>query len=158
MIGAGVTLHEALMAADELCRQGKCVVCAAGAQELEPSPSGVLAWKLQVPLSLPHTPTCPADISIRIVDLFTIKPLDAATIISCAKATGGRIITVEDHYPEGEGVRSPGEQVGSGGRGLQLAQRGVTVESPKALQLLSLPACYPMEHLQSRVHPGGLGT
>jgi transketolase C-terminal domain/subunit len=33
--------------------------------------------------------------------LFTIKPLDIATIISNAKATGGRIITVEDHYPEG---------------------------------------------------------
>ncbi|KAM6143160.1 transketolase-like protein 1 [Erethizon dorsatum] len=62
IIGAGVTLHEALMAADELCRQ---------------------------------------DISVRIIDLFTIKPLDDTTIISSAKATGGRIITVEDHYPEG---------------------------------------------------------
>ena len=41
------------------------------------------------------------DISVRVIDLFTVKPLDAATIISNAKATGGRIITVEDHYPEG---------------------------------------------------------
>lgn len=47
-----------------------------------------------------------ADISVRIIDLFTIKPMDAATIISNAKATGGRIITVEDHYPEGAGFGS----------------------------------------------------
>ncbi|XP_048186466.1 transketolase-like protein 2 [Perognathus longimembris pacificus] len=62
VIGAGVTLHEALAAADDLFQQG---------------------------------------ISVRVIDLFTIKPLDAATIISNAKATGGRIITVEDHYREG---------------------------------------------------------
>ncbi|XP_069872099.1 transketolase-like protein 2 [Dipodomys merriami] len=62
VIGAGVTLHEALAAADDLFQQG---------------------------------------ISVRVIDLFTIKPLDAATIISNAKATGGRIITVEDHYLEG---------------------------------------------------------
>ncbi|EDL84992.1 rCG43880 [Rattus norvegicus] len=62
VIGAGVTLHEALVAADELSKE---------------------------------------DISIRVIDLFTIKPLDSATIISNAKATGGRIVTVEDHYLEG---------------------------------------------------------
>uniref|UniRef100_A0A8C6EBZ4 transketolase n=1 Tax=Moschus moschiferus TaxID=68415 RepID=A0A8C6EBZ4_MOSMO len=48
VIGAGVTLHEALAAADALSQQ---------------------------------------DISICVIDPFTIKPLDAATIISCAKAT-----------------------------------------------------------------------
>ncbi|XP_062940129.1 transketolase-like protein 1 isoform X2 [Cynocephalus volans] len=62
VIGAGVTLHEALAAADNLSKE---------------------------------------DIFIRVIDLFTIKPLDVATIITNAKATGGRIITVEDHYPEG---------------------------------------------------------
>jgi len=40
-------------------------------------------------------------IMIRVIDPFTIKPIDADTIIAAAKATGGRIITVEDHYPEG---------------------------------------------------------
>ncbi|XP_004478778.2 transketolase-like protein 2 [Dasypus novemcinctus] len=62
VIGAGVTLHEALAAAADLSKQG---------------------------------------ISVRVIDPFTIKPLDAATIISNAKATGGRVITVEDHYREG---------------------------------------------------------
>lgn len=37
------------------------------------------------------------------IDPFTIKPLDSKTIIDNAKATRGRIITVEDHYYEGEG-------------------------------------------------------
>lgn len=36
------------------------------------------------------------------IDPFTIKPLDASTILASARATGGRIITVEDHYKEGE--------------------------------------------------------
>ncbi|XP_040298745.1 transketolase-like protein 1 [Bufo bufo] len=62
VIGAGVTLHEALAAADELAKQ---------------------------------------DINIRVIDPFTIKPLDAATIISSGRATGGHVITVEDHYKEG---------------------------------------------------------
>ncbi|XP_005075247.3 transketolase-like protein 2 [Mesocricetus auratus] len=62
VIGAGITLHEALVAADRLSQEG---------------------------------------IFIRVIDPFTIKPLDAATILSSAKATGGRIITVEDHYREG---------------------------------------------------------
>lgn len=35
------------------------------------------------------------------IDPFTIKPLDAATILASARATGGQIITVEDHYKEG---------------------------------------------------------
>lgn len=35
------------------------------------------------------------------IDPFTIKPLDADTILASAKATGGHIITVEDHYKEG---------------------------------------------------------
>ncbi|XP_007955380.1 transketolase-like protein 1 [Orycteropus afer afer] len=62
VIGAGVTLHEALAAAAELAQE---------------------------------------DIPIRVIDLFTIKPLDAATVISSAIVTGGHVITVEDHYQEG---------------------------------------------------------
>ena len=63
VIGACVTLVEALKAADELAKAG---------------------------------------VNIRIIDPFTIKPIDAETIINSARKTGGRIITVEDHYSEGE--------------------------------------------------------
>ena len=41
-------------------------------------------------------------ITIRVVDPFTVKPIDQATLVECARATGGNVITVEDHYPEGE--------------------------------------------------------
>lgn len=40
--------------------------------------------------------------NIRVIDPFTIKPLDASTIVASARATGGKVITVEDHYKEGE--------------------------------------------------------
>jgi transketolase len=30
-----------------------------------------------------------------------VKPIDAATLHAAAKATQGRIVTVEDHWPEG---------------------------------------------------------
>ncbi|XP_029662177.1 transketolase-like protein 2 isoform X1 [Formica exsecta] len=62
LIGAGVTLHEAVKAADELAKVG---------------------------------------INARVIDPFTIKPIDAQTIIKNAKEVGGRIVTVEDHYPQG---------------------------------------------------------
>lgn len=39
-------------------------------------------------------------ISIRIIDLYSIKPLDVATLKRAARETKG-IITAEDHYPEG---------------------------------------------------------
>jgi transketolase len=40
-------------------------------------------------------------VSIRVVDLYSLQPIDAAALIRCAKATNGRVITVEDHYPGG---------------------------------------------------------
>ncbi len=41
------------------------------------------------------------DISARIIDLYSIKPLDAATLLEAAEVTDGRLVTVEDHWPEG---------------------------------------------------------
>ncbi|MGI8905025.1 MAG: transketolase [Candidatus Sumerlaeaceae bacterium] len=40
-------------------------------------------------------------IGVRILDLFTIKPIDQAALIQNASETGNRILTVEDHYLEG---------------------------------------------------------
>ena len=61
VVGAGVTLFEALKAADKLAEAG---------------------------------------INIRVMDPFTIKPLDITAIQDNAAACHGRVITVEDHYPE----------------------------------------------------------
>jgi transketolase len=38
---------------------------------------------------------------IRVIDLYCVKPLDVAAIAQNVKATGGRLVTVEDHYGEG---------------------------------------------------------
>jgi len=42
-----------------------------------------------------------AGIHVRIMDLFTIKPIDTEAVVKNAKACGGRVMVVEDHYPEG---------------------------------------------------------
>jgi transketolase len=62
VIGAGVTLFEALKAYDELKTQG---------------------------------------IDIRVIDLYSVQPVDAAALIRCARETNGHLITVEDHYAAG---------------------------------------------------------
>lgn len=61
IITAGITLHEALQAYEELAKQ---------------------------------------DIHVRIIDLYSIKPIDKKAINEAAAETKF-IITVEDHYPEG---------------------------------------------------------
>ncbi len=61
LIGAGITLHEAVKAADELKADG---------------------------------------INARVIDLYSLKPIDAETVRAAARETGA-IITVEDHWPEG---------------------------------------------------------
>jgi transketolase len=61
LIGAGVTLHEALKAADRLAEAG---------------------------------------IAARVIDLYSVKPVDDETLRQAAADTGA-IITVEDHWPEG---------------------------------------------------------
>ena len=61
IVGAGITLHEALKAADRLSSEG---------------------------------------IDARVIDLYSVKPVDAATLRAAAEETG-RILTVEDHWSEG---------------------------------------------------------
>jgi transketolase len=40
-------------------------------------------------------------IEARVIDLYSVKPADGATLRAAAEATGGKILTVEDHWPEG---------------------------------------------------------
>jgi transketolase len=61
IIGAGITLHEALKAADQLAGEG---------------------------------------INARVIDLYSVKPIDAETLKRAARDTGA-LITVEDHWAEG---------------------------------------------------------
>ena len=40
-------------------------------------------------------------ISVRLIDAYSIKPIDTGTLRTAAEATGGRVVAVEDHWPEG---------------------------------------------------------
>jgi transketolase len=39
--------------------------------------------------------------AIRVIDLYSVAPVDREGLIACGQATGGRIVTVEDHYAAG---------------------------------------------------------
>jgi transketolase len=62
VIGAGITVHEALKAYETLKGAG---------------------------------------IAVRVIDAYSVKPIDRATLHEAAKATGGRLVVVEDHWEEG---------------------------------------------------------
>ena len=40
-------------------------------------------------------------IKIRLIDLYSLKPIDSETLASAVRATGGRLVVAEDHWPEG---------------------------------------------------------
>lgn len=42
-----------------------------------------------------------AGINARVIDLYSIKPIDVDTLRRTCRETGGRIVVAEDHYPEG---------------------------------------------------------
>ena len=48
-----------------------------------------------------HNTLAAEGIAIRIIDLYSIKPIDAAALKAAAAETNNTLITVEDHYPEG---------------------------------------------------------
>jgi transketolase len=39
--------------------------------------------------------------TIRVIDAYSVQPVDRATLLAAARETGNRIVTVEDHYEAG---------------------------------------------------------
>jgi transketolase len=62
VVAAGITVHEALRAYDQLKSEG---------------------------------------IAIRVIDAYSVKPIDRETLLAAARATDGRLVVVEDHWPQG---------------------------------------------------------
>lgn len=78
-------------------------------------------------------------VNTRVFDPFCIKPLDVEGIIANAKACGGNIVVVEDHYPEGglgEAVSSA-VSMEAGIRVQRLAVTGLPRSGP-AMELMDL--------------------
>lgn len=48
-----------------------------------------------------HEALAQQDIPARVIDLFSVRPIDQAKLAEAANAVGGRVITVEDHYRRG---------------------------------------------------------
>lgn len=40
-------------------------------------------------------------INVRVVDLFSIKPIDVQTLSDCVKGTNNKLLVIEEHFPEG---------------------------------------------------------
>src|SRR5437870_2964972 len=40
-------------------------------------------------------------VKVRVIDLYSVKPIDATGLVRAVEATGGRFVVVEDHWPEG---------------------------------------------------------
>jgi transketolase len=62
VVAAGITVHEAIKAADALAKDG---------------------------------------VKIRLIDAYSVKPIDAQGVAKALRETGGRLVVVEDHWPEG---------------------------------------------------------
>ena len=48
-----------------------------------------------------HEELAAEGIGVRVVDAYSVQPIDRETLLGAARATGGRIVTVEDHYAAG---------------------------------------------------------
>ena len=65
-------------------------------------------------------------IPLRVIDAYSVQPVDRRTLVDAARRTGGRLITVEDHYPAGGLGDAVSEAVAADGIVVErLAVRGV---------------------------------
>lgn len=72
-----------------------------------------------------------AQLPVRVIDLYSVKPVDTAGLLESARAAGGIIVTVEDHYLQGGLGDAVQEAVGpSGVRVHRLAVREVPRSGP----------------------------
>jgi len=75
------------------------------------------------------------NINIRVLDIFSVKPIDAQGIAENAKAVGGRVITVEDHYPEGGIGEAVASVLPANSNHVALAVREIPRSGPPTLLL-----------------------
>ncbi|RPJ75115.1 MAG: transketolase, partial [Acidobacteria bacterium] len=69
-----------------------------------------------------------AGIAIRVIDLYSIQPIDGAALRQAAAETNGRLITVEDHYAGG-GI---GDAVAAATTGVASVQKLAVREIPRS--------------------------
>ncbi len=67
---------------------------------------------------------------IRVIDAYSVKPIDGVGLLNAAKDTGGRIVVVEDHYVEGGLGDAVLNAVGNRARVVKLAIREIPRSGP----------------------------
>src|SRR3989442_1386017 len=78
-----------------------------------------------------HAELAKTGVAVRVIDLFCVKPVDAAALLEAARACDNRILTVEDHYPEGGIGDAVMEAVGTAGVAVhRLAVREIPRSGP----------------------------
>jgi transketolase len=101
-----------IYAADEVFEVGGCKVLRQGANDV----ATVVAAGVTVYEALKaHDELQKTGIGIRVIDLYSVQPLDRATLLSSARLTQNRIVTVEDHYAAGGIGDAVAEAVGPAG-------------------------------------------
>ena len=66
-------------------------------------------------------------ITARVIDCYSVKPIDAGTLAAAAEVTSGRIVVAEDHHPEGGlGSAVADALLAAGQRNLQLTRLAVS--------------------------------
>jgi transketolase len=66
------------------------------------------------------------DLPIRLIDAYSVKPLDAASIATAAQATCGRVVVVEDHWVEGGLGEAVSAALSTGGTPSRIRRLAVT--------------------------------
>src|SRR5205085_3523965 len=69
-------------------------------------------------------------IRVRVIDCYSVKPIDRATLLQSASQAGGRIIVVEDHYAQGGLGEEVLNAVGNQARITRLAVREIPRSGP----------------------------
>jgi transketolase len=91
----------------------------------------VIAAGITVPEALKAASKLEADgIAIRVIDAYSVKPIDADGIVAAAKATRGHVIVVEDHYEDGGLGDAVLEAVGSQAKVVKLAVHEIPRSGP----------------------------
>jgi transketolase len=80
-----------------------------------------------------HDSLASSGVAIRVVDAYSIQPIDRAGLLAAVRATGGRVMTVEDHYAAGGLGDAVSEALGDQGFHFQrLAVREIPRSGPPA--------------------------
>ena len=101
-----------------------------------------------------HDELAAEGIAVRVIDAYSVQPVDRDTLLAAARETGGRLITVEDHYAAGGLGDAVSEAVAEAGFAVErLAVREIprSGRSDELLELYGVSASHVVRAVRRRV-------